>query len=67
MALPPETDGCAREPISCSGAQSQESISVVGTADKASRLCLPLLVAVIVLVSVLMELMPLMTESMQLE
>lgn len=38
---------------------------MAGTADKASHLCLALLVAVIVLVSVQMELMQLMTESMQ--
>lgn len=40
---------------------------MAGTADKASRVCLPLLAAVIVLVSVLMELMQLMKEGEQLE
>lgn len=56
-----------QEPISWSVAHSEESISVAGTADKASRVCLPLLAAVIVLVSVLMSLMQLMTEGRQLE
>lgn len=40
---------------------------MAGTADKASRVRLPLLAAVIVLVSVLIELMQLMKEGEQLE